>query len=140
MLPDCAIGCALLRKFCARIEALPTSVGIADESHPLAVFSGNPVGCVGEDENAWEKFDGPLNTLLQRPPDELQHLVRVGEKGLIALCHLLEYLVACHQVSGVLLEGKLGCDDDNVSENRDDGVDMYELEGHEGMLDNEHFI
>ena len=31
-------------------------------------------------------------------------------------------------------------DDDNASKNRDDGVDMYELEGHEGMLDNEHFI
>ena len=31
-------------------------------------------------------------------------------------------------------------DDDNTSENRDDGVDMYELEGHEGMLDNEHFV
>ena len=31
-------------------------------------------------------------------------------------------------------------DDDNASENRDDSVDMYELEGHEGMLDNEHFI
>ena len=31
-------------------------------------------------------------------------------------------------------------DDDNASENRDDGVDMYELEGHEGMLGNEHFV
>ena len=65
MSPRCAIGCALLRKFHTQIEPLPTSVGIADESHPLAVFSGNPVGCVGEDEDAWEKFDGPL---LQRPP------------------------------------------------------------------------
>ena len=68
MSPRCAIGCALLRKFRVQIEALPTSVGIADESHPLAVFSGNPVGCVGKDEDAWEKFNGPLNTLLQRPP------------------------------------------------------------------------
>ena len=31
-------------------------------------------------------------------------------------------------------------DDDNASKNGDDGVDMYELEGHDGMLDNGHFI
>jgi hypothetical protein len=31
-------------------------------------------------------------------------------------------------------------DDDNLSKNGDDSVDMYELEGHEGMLDNEHFV
>ena len=31
-------------------------------------------------------------------------------------------------------------DDNNMSKNRDDGVNMYELERHEGMLDNEHFI
>jgi hypothetical protein len=90
-----------------RIEALSTDVGVADERHPLAAFAGNPAGCVDAGEDAWEKFDGPLNTLLQKPPEELQHLVRVGEKGLIGLCRLLKYLVTYHQVSGVLLEGKL---------------------------------
>lgn len=64
------------------MEALPASVGEADEYHPLAVFSGNPVGCVGEGEDAWEKFDRPLNMLLQRPPEKLQDLVQVGERGL----------------------------------------------------------
>ena len=48
--------------------------------------------------NAWEKFDGPLNSLLQRPPDELRSLVHVGEKGLIGLCHFLEYLVQHHKL------------------------------------------
>jgi hypothetical protein len=65
------------------------------------------MGCVGANEDAWEKFDGPLNSLLQKPPDELRHLVRIGPKGLIGLCRLLEYLVTYHQVTGYLFEGKL---------------------------------
>src|SRR5262249_27311791 len=103
----CPIGIELLRKLRARIEALPPDVGIADDNHPLAHFSGNLERSVEKDEDAWEKFDGPLNTLLQKPPEELHHLVRVGEKGLIGLWRLLEYLVTCHKVSGVLLEGKV---------------------------------
>jgi hypothetical protein len=67
----------------------------------------DPVGCVGEGEDAWEKFDGPLNGLLQKPPNELRNLVRVGEKGLIGLCRFLEYLVTHHQITGYLFEGKL---------------------------------
>jgi hypothetical protein len=103
----CPVGIALLQTFRARIEGLPRNVGEADDGHPLAAFAGDPVGCVGDDEDAWEKFDGPLNGLLQKPPNELRNLVRVGEKGLIGLCHLLEYLVAHHQLSGYLFEGKL---------------------------------
>jgi hypothetical protein len=52
---------ALLQKFRARIEALPRSIPETDENHPLAVFAGDPVGCVGQNKGAWEKFDGPLN-------------------------------------------------------------------------------
>lgn len=104
----CPIGIDLLRKLRLRVEALPPDVGTADENHPLAAFSGNPEGCVGKDEDAWEMFDGPLNTLLQKPQEELRSLVRVGEKGLIGLCRLLEYLVVRQNVSGALLEGKVG--------------------------------
>ena len=106
-LSGCPVGIALLRKFRTRIEGLPRDIGEADHLHPLAEFAGDPVGCVEDGEDAWEKFDGPLNCLLQKPPDELQNLVRVGEKGLIGLCRLLEYLVAHHQVTGYLFEGKL---------------------------------
>lgn len=103
----CPVGVALLQKFRARIEGLPLDVGEADHHHPLAAFAGDPVGCVGDGEDAWEKYDGPLNCLLQKPPDELQNLVQVGENGLIGLCCFLEYLVAHHQLSGYLIEGKL---------------------------------
>lgn len=106
-LTGCPLGVALLQKFHARVEALPQEVGEADQNHPLAPFSGNPEGCVTDGEDAWEKFDGPLNTLLQRPPEELCDLVWIGEKGLIGLCRLLEYLVVHHQLSGHLFEGKL---------------------------------
>ena len=106
-LSGCPVGIALLQNFRARIEGLPCSVGEAGDDHPLAEFAGDPVGCVGDDEDAWEKFDGPLNGLLQKPSNELRNLVRVGEKGLIGLCRLLEYLVMHHQLSGYLFEGKL---------------------------------
>ena len=106
ILTGCPLGVALLRKFRAQVEALP-EVGKADENHPLAPFSRNPKGCVMDGEDAWEKFDRPLNTLLQRPPEELRNLVRIGEKGLIGLCQLLEYLVMHHQLTGHLFEGKL---------------------------------
>jgi hypothetical protein len=103
----CPIGIKLLHKFRARIESLPPDVGVANEDHPLAAFAGDPEGCIEDGEDAWETFDGPLNTLLQKPPEELRHLVRVGEKGLIGLCRLLEYLVTSHNIGGVLLEGKV---------------------------------
>jgi hypothetical protein len=80
---------------------------VADDEHPLATFAGDPTECVEEGEDAWEKFDRPLNTLLQKSPEELQNLVRIGEKGLKGLCCFLEYLVVHHQVSGNLLEGKI---------------------------------
>jgi hypothetical protein len=101
------IGIEILQRLRARIESLPPDVGVADESHPLAAFAGDPEGCVIDGEDAWEKFDGPLNTLLQRPPEELHYLVRVGEHGLEGLCRLLEYLVISHNISTVLLEGKV---------------------------------
>jgi hypothetical protein len=89
------------------VEALPQEVDEADQNHPLAPFSGNPEGSIVDGEDVWEKFDRPLNTLLQRPPEELCNLVRIGEKGLIGLCRLLEYLVGHHWLSRHLFEGKL---------------------------------
>lgn len=62
ILSGCPLGITLLRKFRARIETLPLHVGDADEYHALTQFAGDPMGCVEENEDAWEKFDGPLNT------------------------------------------------------------------------------
>jgi hypothetical protein len=103
----CSVALGLLSKFRARIERLPLEVGEAGHDHPLAQFSGDPTGCVGEDEDTWEKFDRPLNTVLQKPPEELRALVRLGERGLIGLHQLLEYLVSHHGIKGALIEMKL---------------------------------
>ena len=74
-LSGCPIGITLLCKFHVHIEALPHDVGDADEYHPLVQFAGDPMGCIEENEDAWERFHGPLNMLLQKPQDELKHLV-----------------------------------------------------------------
>lgn len=86
---------------------LPASVGEATNDHPLAQFSGNPVGCVSKDEDAWEKFNRPLDTVLQKQPEELHVLVRIGDKGLIGLHRLLEYLVIHHGIQAGLIESKI---------------------------------
>lgn len=101
----CPKAADLLIDFRRRIELLPESVGRAGDDHPLAQFAGDPTGCVEEDEDAWEKFDRPLNTVLQKPLEDLKALVRVGEKGLIGLCRFLEYLVYSHGLQGGLIEG-----------------------------------
>lgn len=48
-----------------KIEGLPESVPEASTSHTVTVFSFNPVGCVEDGKDAWEKWDGALNRLLQ---------------------------------------------------------------------------
>ncbi|KAF8058599.1 hypothetical protein FPV67DRAFT_1565461 [Lyophyllum atratum] len=63
--------------------------------------------CVSQDEDAWEKYNGPLDTMLQKPPEDIRALVRVGELGLAGLCRFLEYLVVNHGIKGGLIEGKL---------------------------------
>ncbi|KAG6835458.1 hypothetical protein H0H93_001265, partial [Arthromyces matolae] len=103
----CPDAAQLLSSFRRKILALPATVETADMNHPLAAFAGDPEGCVDHNEDAWEKWDGPLNTLLQREPKDLQDLVRIGENGLVGLHRFLEYLVNCHGVTGALLEGKL---------------------------------
>jgi hypothetical protein len=51
----------------------------AAHDHPLAAFLGDPTGSVDDGEDAWEKWDGLLNTLLQKSPEELEKLVVVGQ-------------------------------------------------------------
>lgn len=80
---------------------------MADTGHPLAKFSVDPVGSIAEGEDAWEKINGPLNTLLQHSPESLQELVQVGEMGLIGLHRYLEYFVVHHGIEGALIEMKL---------------------------------
>lgn len=109
-LPSTSSTIACLTSFKARIIELEQDFTIPEAgiNHELAAFSANPEGCVGKNEDAWEKWDGPLNTLLQKEPSELRKLVVRGKRGLIGLHDFLLYLVVNHGVQGVLFEGKIG--------------------------------
>lgn len=90
------------------MEGLPDTVPLGSRDHPLAAFSGDFKGSVPDDEEAWEVWNGPLDTLLQKSREELHAVVVRGEFGLLNLCNLLEYLARDHGIPGVLLEGKVG--------------------------------
>lgn len=94
----------MLRK---RIKSLPESVPVAQPNHPFSQFSGDLTGTVPKGEDAWEIWNGPLDTALQKGPAELQGLVAQGEYGLDALCNIFDYLARYHQVGGALFEGKI---------------------------------
>ncbi|KAG6875315.1 hypothetical protein C0993_009840, partial [Termitomyces sp. T159_Od127] len=115
----CPDAMKLLYTFKRKIKALPTTVKVAHANHPLAAFSSDPQGCVEDGEDAWEEWDGPLNTLLQKKEDDLRDLVWIGDNGLIGLHRFLEYLVVHHGVKGALIEGKvmrlMGCIDEQLN-------------------------
>lgn len=79
----------------------------ASHDHKLVGFSGDPTGCVPDGKDAWETWDRPLNTLLQKEPLALQNLVVWGEQGLSGLHKFLLYLVTSHGIAGALIEGKI---------------------------------
>ena len=81
----CEQATTLLKEFRTRIKALPDSVPIAGDDYPLARFGGSFEGSVGDGEDAWEVWNGPLDTELQKSEEELKTLVRRGDNGLWAL-------------------------------------------------------
>jgi hypothetical protein len=58
-------------------------------------------------EDAWEKWDGLLNMLLQKDTEELDKLVVIGQRGLGGFHRFLSYLVTEHGIQDCLLEGKM---------------------------------
>ncbi|TFK58748.1 hypothetical protein BDN72DRAFT_950059 [Pluteus cervinus] len=102
-----------LNQLRARIKELPSDTNgerpdLDELDRPLSRFYGNLVGCVREGEDAWEKWDQPLNVALQRSPKDLSELVRLeGKVGLTHLCNFMEYLIRECGVPEVLLEGKI---------------------------------
>jgi hypothetical protein len=64
-------------------------------------------GSIGPEQDAWEVWNGPLDTELQKSHEELKKLVKRGEKGLEAVYNLLEYLASSHGIPGALFEGKI---------------------------------
>ncbi|KAF8236107.1 hypothetical protein L208DRAFT_1123945, partial [Tricholoma matsutake] len=52
---SCSIALQILNWFWMKIERLPESVPKASTSHTVTAFSFNPVGCVEDGKDAWEK-------------------------------------------------------------------------------------
>ena len=77
--PGCPFALQLLVSLHKCIKSLPKDTKEAGTDHPLAIFSSDPTGYVEDGEDAWEKWDGPLNTLLQKDPEELNRLVVVRQ-------------------------------------------------------------
>jgi len=57
------------------IQTIPTTVPEASIDHPFAQFAGDLSSCAPDGEDAWETWDGPLNTILQKGPEDLKKLV-----------------------------------------------------------------
>ena len=105
--PPCNIPC--LTNLYTHIQTILTTVPEAGIDHPFAQFAGNLSSCVPDGEDAWETWDGPLNTLLQKGPEDLKKLVARGDHGLLAFHRFLLYLATEHNINSVLFEGKINC-------------------------------
>lgn len=98
----------LLTRFKARIDGLPDNVPLATSDDVFAGYAGPIfVDMSGYSGDAWEQFDGDLNTPLQKGPEYLRTLVKRGPYGLMAVHHLLEFLAVAHGVKGSAFEGKV---------------------------------
>jgi len=103
--PPSNIPC--LTNLYTHIQTIPTTVPEAGTDHPFAQFAGDLSSCVPDGEDAWETWDRPLNTILQKGPEDLKKLVARGDRGLLAFHRFLLYLVTEHNVNSVLFEGKI---------------------------------
>jgi hypothetical protein len=105
---SCSKAAVLLTELRMCINGLPDTIELAGDECPLARFSGSFEGSVSEGEDAWEVWNQPLDTELQKSQGEMMMLVKHGAKGLDAIYRLFEYLASVHNIPGALLEGKVG--------------------------------
>ncbi|KAF9006383.1 hypothetical protein BDZ89DRAFT_1233208 [Hymenopellis radicata] len=102
-------GISILDTLRARIQALSDAIPEATSDDELAAFCGDPPGgiIVNDPLEAWEIWDPPLNTLLQRSPNDLQMLVKRGQYGIRNLYHVFRHVAVDLRVDVGLLEGKI---------------------------------
>jgi hypothetical protein len=93
-----------------KVEKLPQTVPVADETHVLAAYSQSPqelTSDVQNDADIWETWDPKLNVLLPHNNDDLKLLVVCRQFGLTGLVRFFEHLVQDRKVDEGLLEGKV---------------------------------
>jgi hypothetical protein len=112
---SCPIATRLLRNLHEKIGGISEGVPLADESHPLAGFSGDPASCVSPDLDDWEDILNPMmhrafgyaSSVATQNPDILKDLARRGDHGLDGFCRFIEYFVKSRGLQGGLLESKV---------------------------------
>ncbi|KAJ6607622.1 hypothetical protein B0H10DRAFT_1956063 [Mycena sp. CBHHK59/15] len=102
----------LLDQLRAAVERLPSSVPNADESSPLAVFSGVPAEYVSQDTpvcSLWEELGGYFHKAFDYGAglDARVRLVTRGPFGLDGTLHFLDYFIREHGLEGGPVELKL---------------------------------
>jgi hypothetical protein len=93
-----------------KVENLPQTVPVADQTHVLAGYSQSPqelTSDIQNDADIWETWDPKLNVLLPHNGDDLKLLVVRGQFGLTGLVRFFEHLVQDRNVDEGLLEGKV---------------------------------
>jgi hypothetical protein len=92
---------------------IPHTIPLADENHPLAIFSGNPTDHINANLDDWEDI---LNPMIHRAfgygatvesEQVLAGLGRRGQYGLDGFYQFMDYFVVHRGLQGGLLEGKV---------------------------------
>jgi hypothetical protein len=96
------------------VLALPSNLEEGKEGDPIAsiCYSESAWRLELSSGEAWEYWDGKLNTLLQKPTSESQQeyvnkLVKWGITGTVALYRVLAHVMECVVASPILLDGKI---------------------------------
>jgi hypothetical protein len=117
-LPSAVVSVAQESKLLNRIQKivknLPDSVPIASSQDRLAVFSYDPCLIAETTKNGDDLWEDTLNSFLKKAlgwggEEDMEDMVRRGEKGMDGIMHFVRYFINERGVSEALFEGKLNC-------------------------------
>ncbi|KAJ7092187.1 hypothetical protein C8R44DRAFT_554520, partial [Mycena epipterygia] len=102
----------LIGKLRAEARRLPISIPEADDTNPLAVFSGIPASYAPEKINAdglWEVLAPTFHAAFDygAGPDTRERMVQTGPHGLGGFCRFLEYFVVERGLRGGMVQLKI---------------------------------
>jgi hypothetical protein len=90
---------------------LPLAIPDADETNPLAAFSGDPASYVGADveaEELWERLSSIFHGAFDYggSPESRERMIQPGPQGIGGFCRFLEYFVQ-RGLQGAMIELKV---------------------------------
>jgi hypothetical protein len=108
----CKFGWKLVAELMMAAERMGLEVPIATESDEISGFGRvrAEAECMGvPNDEIWEVVNPGLDRILgfERPVNEIESIVRRGEKGIQGFCQYLTYLIEEKGIGGGLIEGKV---------------------------------